>query len=685
MQMEKKANRMKILAPVGGQAQLLAAVRCGADAVYLGAKGFNARRNADNFDGATLGEAVAYCHERDVEVHVTLNTLVMDGELPALCETLDEIASAGADAVIVQDLAVARLIWERYPELPMHASTQMTVHNRSGAQAALEMGFSQVVLARELSLPEIGAIHEAVPIRLETFVHGALCMCVSGACYLSSVIGGRSGNRGLCAQPCRTDFRLDGKPYALSLKDMTGVQHMGELAEAGVTTLKIEGRMKRPEYVAAAVTACRAALAGEEPDMETLRAVFSRGGFTDGFLTGRRTGDMFGHRTKEDVTAAGQVLEKLARTYEKEPARISVDMTFTARENRPALLTASDGMHTAEVTGYMPEQAIRLPMTEQSVEKNLAQTGGTPYYVTRLQADLGENLSLPVSAQKAMRREALDKLALLRQYRPPYGCTGWTFPTGKSHSCPETPGLRLRFEKAEQAFDAPEDTDIILPAEVLAENPSLIQAYGDRLICELPALCFPDRENALWETLQKLRELGVARALAGNIGLVRMGLEAGMAVSGDYGLNILNGVSLAEYAALGLTDATVSFELSAGRISRLGGTLPRGVLAYGYLPLMKMRACPARGESCGPCGGLHRLTDSKRQPFTLLCRQRAYTELLNGVPLYIGDKPMPNVDFYTLRFTTESREAAAHVWDLFKAAAQPDFPRTNGLYYRELL
>ena len=268
---KKEGTRgIKILAPVGGREQLIAAVRCGADAVYLGAKGFNARQNAENFEADSLPESVAYCHERDVQVYVTLNTLVMDGELPELVQTLDEIAAAGADAVIVQDLAVAALLRRRYPSLPLFASTQMSIHNGEGAVLAQALGFSQVVLARELSMEEIRAIRAAVGLELEAFVHGALCMCVSGMCYLSAMIGTRSGNRGLCAQPCRLNFRLNGRQRALSLKDMSHIRHIPALAEAGIGTLKIEGRMKRPEYVAAAVTACRAAREGRIPDLEAL-------------------------------------------------------------------------------------------------------------------------------------------------------------------------------------------------------------------------------------------------------------------------------------------------------------------------------------------------------------------------------------------------------------------------------
>ena len=317
---------MEILAPAGGKEQLIAAVYSGADAVYLGTKGFNARRKADNFGEDELKKAVAWCHGRGVRVHVTVNTLVTDGELPALYETVREVAGSGADAVILQDLAAAALFRAHVPDLPRHASTQMSIHNAEGALLAKELGFSRVILARELSLSEIRKIREKVDIELECFVHGALCMGVSGQCLLSAFLGERSGNRGLCAQPCRLDFRAGERSYALSLKDACLIPYCRELAEAGVTSLKIEGRLRRPEYVAAAVDACRKSLAGEEPDLTDLEKVFSRSGFTDGYLRGKRDLSMFGRRTEEDKADSAAVLGRLSGLYRREMSRVEVDM-----------------------------------------------------------------------------------------------------------------------------------------------------------------------------------------------------------------------------------------------------------------------------------------------------------------------------------------------------------------------
>ena len=404
----------EILAPVGGKEQLIAAVRSGANAVYLGAKNFNARRNASNFEDFELPEIVSYCHERGVKVHVVLNTLVMDSEIPALIEEIKNVASAGVDAVIIQDLAVAKLVREICPSIEMHASTQMTIHDLSGAFEAERLGFKRAVLSRELSLEEIRYIADRTDIKLEAFVHGALCMCMSGCCYLSSVLGGRSGNRGLCAQPCRREFRFGEKDHALSLKDMSHIEHIRELAEAGVCSFKIEGRMKRPEYVAAAVTACRAALAGQKPDTESLRAVFSRQGFTDGYLTGKRTPDMFGFRSHDDVTAADKVLKSLASLYKDEADHIPLKMGLFISETKPSVLTVSDGENCVSVRGAVCEKALRSPTDETLARRYLSKTGGTPFYLDELDFSAEGEPIIAAGEINEMRRKALSMLSEMR-------------------------------------------------------------------------------------------------------------------------------------------------------------------------------------------------------------------------------------------------------------------------------
>ncbi len=675
----------EILAPVGGKEQLIAAVRSGADAVYLGAKNFNARRNASNFEDFELSETVSYCHARGVKVHVTLNTLVMDSEIPALIDEIKNIANSGVDAVIVQDLAVAKLVKDICPSLEMHASTQMTIHDLSGALEAKHLGFSRAVLSRELSLEEIKYIADRTDIELEAFVHGALCMCMSGCCYLSSVLGGRSGNRGLCAQPCRLDFRFGEKDHALSLKDMSHIEHIRELAEAGVCSFKIEGRMKRPEYVAAAVTACKAALANEIPDTESLRAVFSRQGFTDGYYTGKRTSDMFGFRSHDDVTAADKVLKNLALLYKDELQKIPVKMMLFISETETSVLAVSDGENSVSVTGSVCEKALRAPTDEALAKRYLSKTGGTPFYLNELDFTADGEPIIAAGELNEMRRKALSELLDIRGKVVPHPINDIALPKIKKHLS-EKFSLRVRAEYFEQISKISDAEAVILPLSEIEKHPESIEIFGERLFAELPALVFPGDEEKIKNRLASLKEKGVHNALCENICTLRIAKDAGMKIHGGHGLNILNTLSLGEYEELGVYDATLSFELTAPKIRDLGGNIKRGILGYGYLPLMRMRACPLKKASgCKNCPGKGKIKDRMGKEFSYLCFEKKFGTLLNSLPLWVADKDLPGIDFMTLWFTVETPERCKKIYEMFKEKAPADCEKTNGLYFRELL
>ena len=461
---------MEILAPAGNEQSLIAAVRSGADAVYLGTGAFNARRNADNFKDNALADAVNYCHGRGVKVYVTLNTLIRDEELPAFLTAAREVAQAGPDGVIVQDLAVVRVLKTICPDLPLVGSTQMSVHNAAGVKALEDLGFARVVLARELTLEEIRKIRSTTKAELEVFIHGALCMSVSGMCYYSAMMGERSGNRGLCAQPCRLNSACNGRPYALSLKDMSFITRVRDLEAAGVCSVKIEGRMKRPEYVAAAVTAVRTALEGKEPDMATLQAVFSRSGFTDGYLTGKRNVRMFGVRTAEDAAASKTVFGKLADLYRREFPGVPVDLKLTATDDTLSL-TAEDGAgRRAQAAAPIPDGDM-APLTEDMARRNLSKTGGTPFTVRDCRVELPEGLPVPGSLVNGLRREALDKLLEMRSRGNGYALHPMATPEIGPYT-PQTQALRLRFERAEQAFFPTEAEAVALPLEEIDTSAS---------------------------------------------------------------------------------------------------------------------------------------------------------------------------------------------------------------------
>lgn len=685
--MEKHAE---ILAPAGGEAQLRAAVLCGADAVYLGLRGFNARAGAENFDESTLPQTVGWCHARGVRVYVTLNTLVTDRELPQWLHSLDAVAAAGVDGVLVQDLGLAKIIRQRYPTLPLHASTQMTIHNLAGARLLEEMGFAQVVLARELSKEEIAAICAGTSMRCEVFVHGALCMSVSGQCYLSSVLGERSGNRGRCAQPCRLDFKSHGRGYALSLKDLTLTDRLRELEALGVASFKIEGRLKRPEYVAAAVTACRQSLAGEAPDLETLRSVFSRSGFTDGYYTGQRDLSMFGTRTREDAAASAEVLGKLSALTRNEVGRLPVDMVLTMAPGEPATLAVTDGTHRVEVAGEVPQTALTRPTDEELARRALEKCGGTPFYLQNLTCHIGEGLMLPLSALNRLRAAALTSLAEARSVVVPYpqAPAAAGEPAGRARPV-GAPRLGCRLAAAAQMTPAIRRGGgrLSLPLHELAERPELLETGAERWVAELPAFCAPQQEEAVMRALRKLKEQGLTAALCGNLGSLLMAREAGLRIIGDYGLNIINSPAAQQAVALGCDEITLSFECERNAARNIHSPVPIGVIAYGRLPLMLLRNCPGKtAAGCGDCRGINHITDRRGEDFPLQCQNRQYTHLLNPRPLFLSDR-LPEwdfCDFLTLRFTTETPAECDAILEMYQTGAAPAGSFTRGLYYRTL-
>ncbi|MBR4395533.1 MAG: U32 family peptidase, partial [Eubacteriaceae bacterium] len=472
-------NDIEILAPAGAMEQLYAAVRSGADAVYLGTKGFNARASAGNFGPDELKGAVQYCHARNVRVYVTVNTLVKDSEMDDLMDTAEMIASAGADAVILQDLAVSKVFEECCPEMARFASTQMSVHNLSGVRQLEDLGFSRAILARELSLKEIEHIASRSDMELEVFIHGALCMSVSGMCYLSSMIGGRSGNRGRCAQPCRLDFNVNGRSYALSLKDLCAIPDIVSLKEAGVRSVKIEGRLKRPEYVASAVSACRQALNGEEPDLELLKNVFSRGGFTNGYLKGKRDIGMFGRRTPEDEQASRNAVSKVRSLYREELQSVAVDARLELRPDG-SQLTVSDGTNVVKVSGDIPVVSETNPLSMKMAEASVKKTGSTPYFIDGFDYRNDKSLMLPLSSVNAMRRDALTRLTEIRSesYGHRFNRDAFEPVTGDRVNG-RSGEVRVRFEKASQIPDDISGDKIILPLNEIINDPSLAGRFGD--------------------------------------------------------------------------------------------------------------------------------------------------------------------------------------------------------------
>ena len=691
---------MELLAPAGSMEALRAAVCNGADAVYLGADTFNARINARNFSAADLQEAVVYCHVRGVKVHLTLNTLVLDREMPRAAELIRLAASCGVDAFIVQDLGVVSLCRQLAPDVPIHASTQMSIHSLEGVMEAAALGCSRVVLARELPAEEIAHICKKSPVEIEVFVHGALCMCYSGQCYLSSVIGRRSGNRGQCAQPCRLPYgygRFESTRYPLSLKDNCLAGELDELRRMGVASIKIEGRMKRPEYVAIVTRAYRTVLNGgklTQADLQELETAFSRQGFTDGYFKGQTGSDMFGRRQESEDTA--DLFASARATYEQgETQRIGVRFYAMIHCGQPARLAVEDpDGNLCRTYGPVPEQAVYRSLTAQDLEQQLKKTGGTPYLCTSVRSSLDPDLMLPASAINAMRRDVIAELTAKRGRAEKPHLNAYDEPPRYDGISGE-PQLTVAVRTADQITSrmlSMKPTVLYVPLSELVEHPELRQRVGveTQLAAILPRVIWSGELVPIARQLRTVYDMGVRQVLAGNLGQLHIARAAGFAVRGDFGLNIVNSRAMRYLREQGLDSQLLSFELTLPQIRDISKAVPAEVLIYGRLPLMLMENCVIKNRT-GTCTcqtGTVRLVDRVGEEFPIVkdpgtCRN----VLLNGKKLYLLDKKdaFRGMGLWALRlqFTTENPSEIDKVLMDYQGRAVFDAGSyTRGLYSR---
>ena len=684
--------RIEILAPVGSEEMLRAAVFSGADAVYLGFSGFNARTGAGNFDADSLKEAVRFCHARGVAVHVALNTTVYGTELSALEQAIRAVAASGADAVICQDLAVATLIGKIAPQLPRHGSTQMSVHTLQGALELKELGFTRVVLARELSLSEVEHITKHCGIETECFIHGALCMSVSGQCYMSAFLGGRSGNRGSCAGPCRLPFEAnalpEGKPgrlHHLSLKDNSAIDKLDKLQALGVASAKIEGRLRTPEYVAAAVSACLAGREGRAYDRDLLKNAFSRSGFTSGYLDGKIDGTMFGVRSEADAELTKKTLPMLRELYRRERSRVPVQMKLEIEEGGEKLtVTDADG-NKAFAYGDAEPQPARTDPTE-SLNRSLTKTGGTPFTAEKITVEMdGGPWFIPGSVVNELRREALDALLKKREVLRPWPTTEEHVAALPQRTLPPRRTLRARFERwdqvPERALDGVEY--LILP---IAQADRVPREWRAKTLLELPRVMFGALEQDTARRIAATQDAGFAGYEVSNIAHLR--LCRGLPMTGGFGLNITNNVAAQFYAEQGLSSLLILPEVKDSDIASIapardGKPVPTGVMVYGHMPLMVTRACPLQNiHDCAHCDKTGVLTDRKAKKFPVRCGLGVRT-IYNPVPIYMGDKPGAlAVDYGVAYFTLESREEAAQILDSIRTHAPFEGDFTRGLYFK---
>ena len=699
----------ELLAPAGSPEALRAAVQSGADAVYLGWGDFNARRGAKNFSDEEFAEALVYCHARGVRVFLTLNTLLTDQELPRARAAAAEACRLGVDAVLVQDWGLLDLLRRSLPDLPLHASTQMSVFTSGGACEAAAGGCERVVIARECSAEDTAPIIQNCPAEIEVFGHGALCMCYSGQCAMSAVVGGRSGNRGRCAQPCRLPCSLETFPppadaserrsggrsakgsYALSLKDSCLAGALGDMTRMGVSCVKLEGRMKRPEYVAV-VTRIYARLLAEgrgptAAEERELEAAFSRSGFTDWYWRGKHGAGMFGTRP-ENAPEPKELFSAARDAYERDTLRtVPVDFSCTVRAGAPCALTAADGDgHTVSVSGPVPETARTRPLTAEELEARLRKTGGTAYSCRNAAVELDEGLSLSAGALNALRREALS---LLTEER--------TRPPTRRELPPPPPPEDLREAGTPKWTVSVADTAQLSPG-LLALGPARVYVPLDRLAalsalpegdtewCAVLPRVWRDRDEAqLRSWLEHAKALGAAGALAGNIGHLPLLRDSGLYIYGDFGLNVFNSRSLEYLRQKGFRSACVSFELRFSQIRDLRKPLPTEAIVYGRLPLMITENCLIQNGGGCPCSRPGVLRDRTGAAFPLLPSYGCRTEVENSRPLWLADLPdyrHLGLGYARLRFTTESAEECVRVFRdyLEGAPARGDF--TRGLYKR---
>ena len=689
---------IELLAPAGSMEALRAAVQNGANAVYLGCGTFNARQSAKNFTPQTLKDAVKYCHIRGVQVHLTLNTLVSDKEINELTELIRHAALCCVDAFIVQDLGVVQLCRQIAPHIPVHGSTQMTVHSLPGVQLCAAMGCKRVVLSRELSREEIRYICANSPIEIEVFAHGALCMCYSGQCYMSAMIGGRSGNRGRCAQPCRQSYgyhHWEGK-YPLSLKDNCLVSYLQELEEMGVASIKLEGRMKKPEYVATVTAVYRKALDEQvvtQGMKEALYTAFNRQGFTDGYYTGRVDRKMFGIR--EDVKDDPEWIQAARNSYENGETQL-VDVSFEAvvSVDGSSLAVYDPDGRVCRVEGPRPELARNVPLSGAALAQRVAKTGGTPYRCVEVRTHIDPGLIISAASINAMRRDVLNQLTALRARREDFPLRR-PAPIKKHPGAKGLPGLTIQVTTREQLTPRLLNTEAVMlyvPIHILLEDMSLLQKLlrRGRVAAVLPRIVHDGELPKLQHQMADLRDMGIRDVLVGNLGLLIPAREAGMRIHGDFGLNIYNSASMNVLRDLEFASATLSFEMTLSQIRDVSKAVNAEIIAYGRLPLMLTEHCLIKNRTgeCSCQNSSTKLTDKTGAEFPIIkdgnnCR----SVLLNGKKLSWLDRQddLAKLGLWAVRlyFTTENvREVDRVLSDYLNPEPFDPGACTRGLYLR---
>lgn len=670
-------NKLELLAPAGKWESLVAAAQNGADAVYLGEQSFSARKNAANFTWEEIKNAVRYCHIRGVRVFLALNTLIAEDELPLLEKAVKMAAECGVDALIIQDLGAAEIAKTVCPDMPIHASTQLTASNMYDVKDLQNRGFSRIVLSRELSEDEIKHIHTQTDAEIEAFAHGALCISFSGKCLMSSFIGGRSGNRGMCAQPCRQMYSCGkNKGYLLSPRDLCLADDLEKMANAGVMSFKIEGRMKSPEYVATVTGIYRKYLDSFEKlsceDEDRLKKIFVRGdGFTKAYFAGQNTPEMMNYKISNDnlSSRADDTVLKEARNSFREGAenkKIPVNAKLELHYGAPSVLTLTDGEYTVSVKGQEGETAQNVALSEERAYTQIGKMGQTPFELRDFEFSADENITIPVSELNRLRRECAELLQNKRGEITPKETFSFEYPTEKNKT-KTSPYVAVEVLTKEQ-FCAAKDADrVLVPLSLWNDI-----APDERCCVVLPKVVTDEKyiEKKLSEIPSRY---GVYASTSGMIALVK---KLGRRVFADWSNNIYNSVSASCFDSC--DSLTLSPELSLKEIEEIvkKTDLPCEILCHGYQTVMTSRACLIRGitDKCN-CTNPIRIKDKTGAEFIIIGDKDTHLNtVLNSRVTFMADKlkeiRKSGIAGIRLVFATETAEEVKNTVAMYKGKTE---------------
>lgn len=686
---------MEILAPAGNLETLKSAIANGADAVYIGGKSFSARKNAVNFTNEELEEAVKFAHLYNAKVYVTFNTLIHDAEMKEAFEFAKFLYSAGVDALIVQDLGLVYMLRKYFPDFEIHASTQMTLHNKDGVKAAEKLGFSRVVLSRELSFEEIKMIKENTNAELEIFVHGALCMSYSGQCLMSSFLGCRSGNRGACAQPCRLPYSVydeNGKmickaKYPLSLKDLCLVDELENLKKSGASSLKIEGRMKSPEYVSLVTSIYNKYLSGEKvssEDMYLLKNIFSRSGFTKGYVYQKYGRDMLNFdKNNDDVYSSidKSVLSYAEELKNKKPKKIKSNVSVEIGLGKPVKATFSAKGKNVLVEGtVLAENAINAPLTKERISQQIFKTGNTPFEIENLDIVCDDGISLPVKEINNIRREGFEILE--NEISNSKRFTTATFDDEKMVTSTNKELLYiaevLNLKQAKAAYDLGFDK-VIVPYSLYAESKDYFDRSKDKFCVVLPSI---DRDIRRIDVDVDTDEVYVSS-------ISQFEKYKHKTINANYTLNSFNSLSLRTLSSLGANAVCLSPELNVNQLKGIDSFVKKEIIVYGRIPLMTLQNCVVKSSNnkCSCKNMPYMLKDRKGAMFPLIAdKTRCINTIYNCKPIYMADKlykiPLDGVNAFRFVFTIENEEKIKEIYKNYKNNEETSLDFTRGHFFR---